>query len=135
MTSNFKEIPKTQWPEKLHDSSRTNVWINPHFLVQEFQEKGGVIRLTVNITGMGMNGRWKDGISWDALQEIKNAVGYADRDAVEIYPPSETWSTWRICATCGFYLNRCHSHGAVTADNELSTAPAGATGEKYADNS
>lgn len=28
----------------------------------------------------------QDGISWDALQEIKGAVGYADRDAVEIYP-------------------------------------------------
>ncbi|MGL0761287.1 DUF4222 domain-containing protein [Citrobacter freundii] len=38
------------------------------------------------IASMANSGRWKDGISWDALQEIKNAVGYADRDAVEIYP-------------------------------------------------
>ena len=36
--------------------------------------------------GIGGSGRWKDGISWDALQEIKSAVGYGDRDAVEIFP-------------------------------------------------
>ena len=86
MTCNFKEVPKAQWPQKLHDPKRTHVWANSYFLVQEFREEEGVIRLTVNITGMGMNARWKDGITWDALQEIKNAVGYADWDAVEIYP-------------------------------------------------
>ncbi|HID9686324.1 TPA: DUF7694 domain-containing protein [Citrobacter amalonaticus] len=47
---------------------------------------GSVIRLTVNTTSIASSGRWKDGISWDALQEIKSAVGYGDRDAVEIYP-------------------------------------------------
>ena len=36
----FEEVPKAQWPEKLHDPSRTNVWINPRFLVQEFHEEG-----------------------------------------------------------------------------------------------
>ncbi|MEI9693262.1 DUF7694 domain-containing protein [Atlantibacter hermannii] len=82
----LEEVPKAQWPEKLHDPSRTNVWINPRFLVQEFHEEGGVIRLSVNTRELGLAGRWKDGISWDTLQEIKNAVGYADRDAVEIFP-------------------------------------------------
>ncbi|WP_350534474.1 DUF7694 domain-containing protein [Atlantibacter hermannii] len=82
----LKEVPESQWPKKLHDPKRTHVWANSYFLVQEFREEEGVIRLSVNTTGMGMNGRWKDGITWDALQEIKNAVGYADRDAVEIYP-------------------------------------------------
>lgn len=62
------------------------MWANSYFLVQEFQEDNGVIRLTVNTTSIGGSGRWKDGISWDALQEIKSAVGHVDRDAVEIYP-------------------------------------------------
>lgn len=62
------------------------MWANAYFLVQEFQEDEGVIRLTVNTTSIGSSGRWKDGISWDALQEIKSVVGYGDRDAVEIYP-------------------------------------------------
>ena len=82
----LKPVPESQWPVRCHDPKRSNVWANSYFLVQEFQEDGGVIRLTVNTTSIGSSGRWKDGISWDALQEIKSAVGYADRDAVEIYP-------------------------------------------------
>ena len=77
-----EEIETAEHIEKL----RSNVWANAYFLVQEFKEDGGVIRLTVNTTSIGGSGRWKDGISWDALQEIKSAVGYGDRDAVEIYP-------------------------------------------------
>ncbi|WP_420269818.1 DUF7694 domain-containing protein [Citrobacter portucalensis] len=82
----LKPVPESQCPVRCHDPKRSNVWANSYFLVQEFQEDNGVIRLTVNTTSIGSSGRWKDGISWDALQEIKNAVGYADRDAVEIYP-------------------------------------------------
>ncbi|MEP8940504.1 hypothetical protein ABKU80_19900 [Enterobacter mori] len=62
------------------------MWANSYFLVQEFQEDDGVIRLSGNTTSIGSSGRWKDGISWDALQDIKAAVGYGDRDAKEIYP-------------------------------------------------
>ncbi|KKC63177.1 hypothetical protein WG82_13345 [Citrobacter amalonaticus] len=82
----LKQVPKESWPVRCHDPKRSNVWVNSYFLVQEFQEENGVIRLSVNTTSMANSGRWKDGISWDALQEIKNAVGYEDRDAVEIYP-------------------------------------------------
>ncbi|EEZ5248821.1 hypothetical protein DDM32_004372 [Escherichia coli] len=82
----LKPVPESQWSVRCHDPKRSNVWANSYFLVQEFQEENGVIRLTVNTTSIGSFGRWKDGISWDALQEIKSAVGYGDRDAVEIYP-------------------------------------------------
>lgn len=30
-----------------------------------------------------------DGVSWDALQWVKGAVGYADCEAVELYPPDD----------------------------------------------
>lgn len=86
MIGTLKPVPKENWPVRCHDPKRSNVWVNSYFLVQEFQEDNGVIRLSVNTTSVGSNGRWKAGISWDALQAIKNAVGYADRDAVEIYP-------------------------------------------------
>lgn len=85
----LKPVPESQWPVRCHDPKRSNVWANSYFLVQEFQEENGVIRLSINTTSMAANGRWKDGITWDALQEIKNAVGYEDRDAVEIFPAQE----------------------------------------------
>lgn len=82
----FKSVPEKQWPSTQHDPKRTAVFVSPYFLVQVFQEDNSVIRLTVNTTSIGKSGRWKDGVTWDALQDIKGAVGYADRDAVEVYP-------------------------------------------------
>lgn len=82
----FKKVPESQWPLKPHDLKRRNVWISGYFLVQEFLEDDDVIRLSINITSIGKSGRWKDGITWDALQLIKAAVGYSERDAVEVFP-------------------------------------------------
>jgi hypothetical protein len=57
------------------------------FLVQISQENGA-IRLSINRTILNQKGtRWQDGISWDEIQNIKNKIGYAERCAVEIYPP------------------------------------------------
>ena len=65
--------------------NRMNVYRNNRFLVQEFKEKDG-IRITVNRTMIDNKGRWLDNISWTALQNIKNELGYADKIAVEIFP-------------------------------------------------
>ena len=63
-------------------------WRSAEFCVQEFQEAGGVIRLSINRTHVDpTNLRWVDGISWDDLQRLKGEAGYADREAVEVYPP------------------------------------------------
>ena len=35
---------------------------------------------------MNPDGRWKDDITWDELQEIKRQAGYGNQMAVEIYP-------------------------------------------------
>ncbi len=84
----FLKIPPEQWPTTGHDPLRTRVWQNSHYLIQEFQEEGDVIRLTVcRVTQI--DGQWSDGITWDDLQAIKNAVGYQDACAVEIFPPAE----------------------------------------------
>ena len=82
----LQEIPRQFWPAGLDDPKRTRVWRSQRFLVQEFVEpRPVVVRLSVNRTTLdGL--RWKEGISWDELQEIKNSCGYADADAVEIFP-------------------------------------------------
>jgi hypothetical protein len=62
---------------------------NRHFMVQEFAEPEQprvLVRLSINRTVLNDRGEWLDGITWDQLQSIKNAVGYADYDALEVYP-------------------------------------------------
>jgi hypothetical protein len=69
---------------------QTRALRNRKFLVQEFLPEIGTedmvkARLSVNI--IALNGdRWLDGIAWDELQAIKDALGYQAFDAVEVYP-------------------------------------------------
>lgn len=63
------------------------VYRSREFLVQCFKEKN-VIRLSINRTVIDKGGtQWADGIKWDDIQDIKNHLGYADKCAVELYPP------------------------------------------------
>lgn len=91
------ERENLRWPEKLaevpratlpaHQSDRfVRVLRSRQFLVQEFIEPGGIIRLSVNRTTLRGHGRWDDGITWDELQRLKAEAGYGDRFAVEVYP-------------------------------------------------
>ena len=80
-------VPQAEWPcnppPKLVMALRSR-----DFMVQVYDEDGGVIRLSVHRCAYDSNvGRWKDGISWDDLQHIKTLAGFGDRPAVEIYPP------------------------------------------------
>lgn len=80
-------VPVTQWPDS---RGLTNppfeMWRSKFFVAQVFREKNGVLRISVNRTELENGGRWKDGITWDELQEIKNQVGYAHKMAVELFP-------------------------------------------------
>lgn len=84
-------MPRHQWPYDDADN-RVAVWRCKFYLIQEFDEStadGGikdVIRLSINRTLLNDDGMWRDDISWDDLQWIKNCIGYGDRFAVEIYP-------------------------------------------------
>ena len=60
-------------------------WVSKKYLVQEYRDRGGVIRLSVNRVTRH-NSKWEDKITWDELQRIKREVGYGDSFAVEIYP-------------------------------------------------
>lgn len=85
-TEEFTRIPPYQWPEGPPTiAKRMAVLRNKNFLVQIFQEEPGY-RISVNRTALNKQGEFDDGITWDELFTIKNAVGYGDMDAVELYP-------------------------------------------------
>lgn len=63
------------------------VWRSNRFMVQLFAPCHGAQRITVCRTGINVvTGRWLDGITWQEIQNIKRAIGFGERDAVEVYP-------------------------------------------------
>lgn len=64
------------------------VWVSTSYLVQIYEDRG-YERMSVNRTTVLRNGRWGDGITWDALQRLKAECGRGARWAVEVYPPDE----------------------------------------------
>lgn len=81
----FVELPRATWPQE-SDPLRFAVYRSKRFLVQAFNEREGIVRLSVCRTTVDASGNWLAHITWDELQAIKNGVGYAEWDAVEIYP-------------------------------------------------
>lgn len=81
------------WPPKRDNSPAyhspaypINVMRSKFFLVQIFDEGNGITRMSVNRTELDDEGGWREGITWDELQELKTQAGFATRQAVEIYP-------------------------------------------------
>lgn len=81
-------VPREAWPLELQRGPVQRAWRSRDFLVQEYAEQAPVlVRLSVLRTTLDPRvGRWVDGITWDELQQIKNEIGYADHDALELYP-------------------------------------------------
>lgn len=86
----LREIPREQWPPRASGatSERLRALRSRDFLVQEFRERGH-IRLSVNRCEWDVEvDSWREDISWDDLQRLKAEAGYADRWAVEVFPPA-----------------------------------------------
>jgi hypothetical protein len=83
----LKKVDRSRWQTL---SERTDIfaaWHSSKFTIQAFHVPGDIIRLSTNLNELsGTQRLYKDGISWDELQQIKDSCGYADRMAVEIYP-------------------------------------------------
>lgn len=62
-----------------------DVWVSSAFLAQVYTESGA-LRVSVCRTKVGADGRWKDEITWDELQQIKRQIGFGDVAAYEVYP-------------------------------------------------
>ncbi len=84
----LQQIPRHEWPATQRPGAKLRVWRSRGFLVQEYAEPAPVlVRLSVLRTTLDAQaGRWVDGITWEQLQDIKAQCGYADHDAVEVYP-------------------------------------------------
>ncbi|UAL42168.1 hypothetical protein K8B83_14930 [Shewanella inventionis] len=80
----FTEIPKQDWPPH-QQKTLVRVLLSSEFLVQQFVETDGLIRLSICKTNRKGN-RWADGITWDQLQEIKMHAGFGSKCAVEVFP-------------------------------------------------
>lgn len=84
LPATLQEIPRGEWPNPR--SSQLRVWRSRGFLVQEFNAPApALVRLSVNRTSLAGE-RWDENITWDELQRIKAECGYADAEAVEVYP-------------------------------------------------
>jgi hypothetical protein len=116
-SSELVELPREKWPKLSWIKEPVKVFRSRMLIVQVFEEAKGLIRISVNRTEIERHPdppgwRFRDGLTWEMLQEIKNSIGYADSDALEIYPsnidevnvanmrhlwvtPAPIWFAWR----------------------------------------
>lgn len=80
-------VPRQDWPAHNLDDGLADVLRSRNFLVQIYLEPGA-LRMSVCRTQLDALGRWRDGITWDELMQLKAEAGYADEWAVELYPPA-----------------------------------------------
>ena len=82
-------IPRNQWPANAPPSI-IRVFRSRDFLVQEYEPLSAHVIARLSVCRTSISGSsWKDGITWDELQRIKNECGYGNTDAIEIYPADE----------------------------------------------
>lgn len=88
-TDDLSPMPKKRWPAHRPGWPYPfKVFRSKRFLVQCYQEKDGIVRISVNRTDIDpATMDFRDEITWDQLQEIKAQAGYAWKWASEIYPP------------------------------------------------
>lgn len=80
-------VPEGEWPFSY--PSMREVYRSQKYLVQVHEEPNGLVRLSICRTSQKGKGQWKDGLTWDELQQIKADIGYADWYGVEVYPRQE----------------------------------------------
>lgn len=85
----LKEITAAEYLVKTgkpFDENLSKCFISQRYFVQVWERPNVPVMISVCRTELNGHGRYKDDISWDNLQEIKNTIGYKDFDCVEIYP-------------------------------------------------
>lgn len=86
-------VERDKWPEH-GDDKIIEVWISNRYLAQVFLEqvfddKPGVLRVSVCRTSIDYQGMWEANLSWDELMEVKRQIGRDSAYAVEVLPPDE----------------------------------------------
>lgn len=80
------DVAKELWPPPTEPPFPFRVMRSREFLVQLFLASPTTVRMSVNRTELTTTGRWKENIRWEDLQALKAQAGYAEQDAIEIYP-------------------------------------------------
>ena len=91
----MQEVPRSEWPFfTAWETIPIRVWRSRDYLAVLYEQRAdGMRRLTVNSTRRMPNRKrekgfdWRDGITWDELQRIKNECLGEDVWCVEVYPP------------------------------------------------
>ena len=91
----MEQVPRDEWPfMPALETIPLNVWRSRDYLAVLYEQRAdGNWRLTVNSIRRTVNRKrqsgtdWRDGITWDELQRIKNETLGPDVWCVEVYPP------------------------------------------------
>lgn len=84
----MRELEDHEWPfMPCLETTPLKVWMsNEYMAVLYRQNYDGKERLTINKTKKGTGGRYRDGITWDELQRIKNECLGEEVWCAEMYP-------------------------------------------------
>ena len=90
----MEPVPECEWPLfPAFETIPLRVWRSKDYLAVLYEQRAdGMKRLTVNSTRRMPNRRrksgtdWRDGITWDELQRVKNECLGEDVWCVEVYP-------------------------------------------------
>jgi hypothetical protein len=93
------ELPTEQWPTMPQlETEALRVWVSADYLAVLYRQRlDGNVRLTINSVRRSAyrNRRdkggidWRDGITWDELQRVKNECLGPDVWCVEVYPAQD----------------------------------------------
>lgn len=81
------ETHRISWEKS--QNKPTRVLRSRDFMCQVFEYPDGTVRLSINRADLNGEGTWKDGITWDELQDLKREAGFGHRHAYEVYPADE----------------------------------------------
>ena len=86
----MREVPRKKWPlfSQL-ETEALRVWLSNDYMAVLYRQRiNGDVRLTANRTRR--NGRdFRDGITWDELQRVKNECLGEDAWCYEVYPSED----------------------------------------------
>ena len=87
-SSSMEELQREEWPLMFAiESVPLRVWRSKDYLAVLYEQRAdGNRRLTVNHLRKDRSGKWRDGITWDELQRIKDETLGPDVWCVEVYP-------------------------------------------------
>lgn len=82
----FEEVPVDTIVGGVPDEIQ-RVWKSDMFLVRYYMYNG-IERISIDYTVPEMN-EYVDNISWQLLQDIKTAIGFGHRTAIELFPADD----------------------------------------------